>query len=189
MRQPGNKFCWRAIAPVGISESRCAGERVRAVLAARVEVVLRFAIFIFAVEAMAMRNSIFAVSAALLSFAVPLFAHHGNSVFDMTKTITLKGSVTEWDWYNPHCLLQFDVKDEGGQAVHWIVETQNPANMVLAGWGKASFKPGDEISVTLAPAKNGKPFGRIHTVLLPSGKMLDADKGDAPTKDSGDYAK
>jgi hypothetical protein len=136
--------------------------------------------------------SIWAVTAGLLSLSMPLFAHHGNSVFDMTKTLSLKGSVTEWDWANPHCLLQFDVKDEGGQTVHWIVETQNPANMVMAGWGKATFKAGEEVTVTLAPAKNGRPFGRIHTVLLPSGKMLDADKGDVPATDvskSGDYSK
>jgi Family of unknown function (DUF6152) len=141
---------------------------------------------------MAMRNLIVAVIAGLLSLSMPLFAHHGNSVFDMTKTITLKGSVTEWDWANPHCLLQFDVKDEGGQTVHWIVETQNPANMVMAGWGKATFKAGEEVTVSLAPAKNGRPFGRIHKVLLPGGKMLDADKGDVPTSDdskSGDYSK
>jgi len=130
-----------------------------------------------------MRNkaiSMLAVTAGLLGLSLPLFAHHGNSVFDMTKTITIKGSVTEWDWSNPHCLLQFDVKDESGQVVHWIAETQNPANMVYAGWGKASFKAGDEVSVTVWPAKNGRPFARIHQVVLPGGKMLDADKGDVP---------
>jgi hypothetical protein len=130
----------------------------------------------------------------LLGLSAPLFAHHGTSVFDMNKTLTLKGSVTEWDWSNPHCLLQFDVKNDAGQIVHWIAETQNPANMVYAGWGKATFKPGDAVTVTLVPAKNGRPFGRISAVVLPSGKTLDADKGDVPTKDLGtskpvDYAK
>ena len=119
-------------------------------------------------------SGVFAVAASLLSVALPLFAHHGTAVFDTEKTLTMKGSVTEWDWSNPHCLLQFDMKNEGGQMVHWIAETQNPGNMVYVGWGKASFKPGDEVTVTLMPAKNGRPFGRINQVVLPNGKTLDA---------------
>ena len=108
---------------------------------------------------------------------MPVLAHHGTAVFDTDKTVTLKGSVTEWDWSNPHCLLQFDVKNESGQVVHWIAETQNPANMVYAGWGKASFKPGDEVSVTLMPTKNGMPYGRINQVVLANGKTLSASGG------------
>ena len=112
----------------------------------------------------------------LLSICVPLSAHHGTSAFDTEKKLSLKGTVTEWYWSNPHCLLQFDVKNDGGQIVHWIGETQNPANMVRGGWGKLSFKPGDEVTVVLMPVKNGNPLGRILTVTLPNGSMLDAGK-------------
>lgn len=129
--------------------------------------------------------SVFAVALGLLSVSMPLFAHHGTAAFDMRKTLTLKGVVTEWDWSNPHCLLQFDVTNEGGQVVHWIAETQNPANMVYRGWGKTSFKPGDEITVTLVPTKNGQPFGRINLVVLPNGKRLDAAGTDSAAS-SGD---
>lgn len=122
-------------------------------------------------------SPVFVLVASLLSVSMPLFAHHGTSVFDTDKTLTLKGTVTEWDWSNPHCLLQFDVKNESGQLVHWIAETQNPANMVYAGWGKASFKPGDEVTVTLMPTKNGLPYGRINQVALPNGKTLSASGG------------
>ena len=118
--------------------------------------------------------SVFAAALSLLSVSMPLFAHHGTAVFDARKTLTMKGVVTEWDWFNPHCLLQFDVKNEGGQAVHWIAETQNPANMIDKGWRKTSFKPGDEITVTLAPSKNGQPFGQIKQVVLPNGMTLEA---------------
>ena len=113
-----------------------------------------------------------AVAVALLSLSTPLCAHHGTATFDTDKTVSLKATVTEWDWSNPHCLLQFDVKNENGQSVHWIAETQNPANMVYAGWGKASFKPGDEVTVTLMPTKNGLPYGRIKQVVLSNGKTL-----------------
>jgi hypothetical protein len=120
---------------------------------------------------------------------MPLFAHHGTAVFDTDKTLTVKGSVTEWDWSNPHCLLQFDVKNESGQVVHWIAETQNPGNMVYAGWGKASFKAGDEVTVTLMPTKNGLPYGRIKLVVLSNGKTLSATpgevKGDPASPTSG----
>ena len=129
---------------------------------------------------------VFAVAASLLSVSLPLFAHHGTSVFDTNKIFTTKGTVTEWDWSNPHCLLQFDIKNEGGQAVHWIAETQNPAEMVSLGWGKASFKPGDEVTVTLMPAKNGKPFGRISLVVFSNGKTLVTTKpGLTPNNVSG----
>ena len=116
--------------------------------------------------------STFALAAGLLSVSMPVLAHHGTAVFDTDKTLTLKGSVTEWDWSNPHCLLQFDIKNDGGLAVHWIAETQNPAEMVSLGWGKTSFKPGDEVTVSLMPVKNGNPFGRISLVVLPDGKTL-----------------
>jgi hypothetical protein len=138
-------------------------------------------------EAIAMRERaipVFVLAAVLLSLSMPLLAHHGTTVFDMSKPLTIKGSVTEWDWSNPHCLLQFDAKNEDGQAVHWIAETQNPGNMVYAGWGKTSFKPGDEVTVILYPAKNGKPFGRINQVVLPNGKTLTASGGTIPPPNS-----
>jgi hypothetical protein len=131
-------------------------------------------------EAIAMRKraiKVFAIAAGLLSVSLPLFAHHGTAVFDMNKILTMNGSVTQWDWSNPHCLLQFDIKNEGGQVTHWIAETQNPAEMVSHGWGKDSLKPGDEVTVTLMPAKNGRPFGRIKLVVLPNGKTLVAVSG------------
>src|ERR1700730_10398527 len=131
-------------------------------------------------EVIAMRKSaisVFVVAFGFLSVSLPLLAHHGSAVFDTSKTLTMKGSVTEWDWSNPHCLLQFDVKNESGQSVHWIAETQNPANMVYAGFGKASFKSGGEVTVTLMPTKNGLPYGRIKQVVLANGKTLNASGG------------
>lgn len=122
--------------------------------------------------------SLFAVAVVLSCVTIPLFAHHGTSVFDTSKALTMKGRVSEWDWSNPHCLLQFDVKSEGGEVVHWIAETQNPANMVYAGFGKASFKSGDEVTVTLMPTKNGLPYGRIKQVVLANGKTLNAISGE-----------
>jgi hypothetical protein len=109
-------------------------------------------------------------SVSILSLS--LSAHHGNAAYDTEKKITLKGTVTQWFWANPHCVLEFDVKDESGQLVHWGAETENPTTMSHQGWTKTSFKPGDEVTVTMITVKNGKPIGRIAEVLLPNGQKL-----------------
>src|SRR5580698_1690611 len=83
--------------------------------------------------------------------SAPLFAHHGAASFDTTKRLTLKGSVVGWFWANPHCFLRFDVKDDSGQIVHWVVETQSGANIIPAGYTKNTFKSGDEVTVTFEP--------------------------------------
>jgi hypothetical protein len=109
---------------------------------------------------------------ATCTSSLPLLAHHGNAVYDDTKTITLKGIVTQWVWANPHCILHLDVTDDNGQAVPWIVETENPTSMFNIGWSKTSFKPGDQVIVTALQVKNGKPIGRIVDALLPGGQKL-----------------
>lgn len=110
--------------------------------------------------------------ACTLSLSTVLFAHHGNAAFDSSKKLTFKGTVTQWIWSNPHCLLKFDVKGKDGQLAHWIGETQAPINMVPSGWKQQSFKPGDEISITVEPMKDGRPYGRIEQVTLPNGSTL-----------------
>ena len=101
-----------------------------------------------------------------------LFAHHGNAAFDVGKRVTVKGTVTDWVWANPHCWLKFDVKDDKGNLVHWVAETNNAPDMIERGWSKNSFKPGDEITVTLEPVKNGNPAGRVVGVVLANGQTL-----------------
>ena len=116
--------------------------------------------------------SIFALAAGALIFSAPLFAHHGNAAFDAGKKVTLKGTVTEWVWANPHCWLKFDVKDDKGNVAHWVAETNNAPDMIERGWSKRSFTPGDEITVTVEPVKNGNPVGRVLEVVLPNGQIL-----------------
>ena len=113
-----------------------------------------------------------AAAVAFLILSGSLAAHHANAIFDAGKRITVKGTVTEWFWANPHCLLRFDVTDETGKVVHWVAETQAPPNMIPFGWAKQSFKPGDVVTLTLEPVKNGQPLGRILEAALPNGKTL-----------------
>lgn len=114
----------------------------------------------------------FAILGCVLAVSVPLFAHHGNSSLDTGKKVTINGTVTQWLWANPHCWLKVDVKDDSGNVVNWVVETNNAADMMEKGWSKQSFKVGDQVTVTLEPVKNGKPAGRIIEVVLPNGQTL-----------------
>ena len=103
-----------------------------------------------------MRNRLSVSSAAvvgLLLLSVPMIAHHGGAAFDTAKKITMKGTVVDWLWANPHCILRFDVTNDKGEVGHWLAETSNPADMINNGWTKQSVKPGDQISITLMPVK------------------------------------
>ncbi len=134
------------------------------------------------------KTSVSAVVVSLMfSLSLPLFAHHGAAAFenDPAKRLTLKGTVVEWFWANPHCFLQFDVKGDDGKTVRWVVETSNPPDMVNRGWSKGSFKPGDQVTVTIRPVKSGKPVGSVISVVLPSGQVLSAAGGDAPAPAAG----
>jgi hypothetical protein len=113
-----------------------------------------------------------ALCVGLLICSAPLLAHHGNAAFDNDKKITVKATVTEWFWANPHCFLKFDTKDEKGNVTHWVAETSNPPDMINRGWSKQSFKPGDEVTVTMITVKNGQPIGRVQQVLLSNGQIL-----------------
>jgi Family of unknown function (DUF6152) len=95
----------------------------------------------------------------LLAVSVSLFAHHGNAAYDTTKTITVKGTVTDYVWANPHVFVKVDAKDESGNTVHWVVEAQNPVSMTQIGWSKNTFKAGDEVEIEAMQAKNGNPVG------------------------------
>ena len=94
------------------------------------------------------------------------FAHHGSAIYDNGKAVTVTGTVTEWTWSNPHCLLEFDVKDDKGGSVHWVAEVSNPPDMTARGWSRKMFMPGDEVAVTMFVAKNGQPIGRIARVVV-----------------------
>jgi hypothetical protein len=120
------------------------------------------------------RDKLLTIFLALLPLSVPVFAHHGGAAYDTEKKITVKATVTEWVWSNPHCFLKIDAKDDKGNVVHWALETSNPSDMVNLGWGKQSFKPGDEVTITFMPVKNGSPVGRIQQVVLANGQTLSA---------------
>jgi len=131
-----------------------------------------------------MRNRIKAsvLVVAFLVACVPVFAHHGNAVYT-NKPITMKGTVTQWIWTNPHTFLKFDAKDDKGNVQHWIGEWNAPSTLVNFGFTPKTFKPGDEVTVTLGGmAKDGTLVGRVRSVELADGTVMTEDEsfGKAP---------
>jgi hypothetical protein len=118
------------------------------------------------------RLNVLIAAAALLLVGIPLWAHHGNASYDNDNPTTIKGTVTEFAWTNPHVQIYLDVKGDKGAVVHWSVETYSPGKLVRAGWTKDSVKAGDQVSITLIPAKSGAPVGFLHKLVLPDGKVL-----------------
>jgi hypothetical protein len=115
-----------------------------------------------------------AVAAALIMLSVPARAHHGTGTYDSTKSVTLSGVVTEFAFINPHAALYFDVKDATGKVVNWAIEMNSPGVLRAAGWTKATFKAGDQITITIRPAKAGTPVGLINRAqpILVNGKQV-----------------
>ena len=118
------------------------------------------------------RLNVFLTAVCFLAVSAPLLAHHGAAGYDMDKQLSMKGTVTEWLWANPHCFLKFDSTDDAGNVAHWAVEVSNPTDMTKRGWSKHSLNPGDKVTLTVRPAKNGEPVGQLLKVVLPNGQTL-----------------
>ena len=119
---------------------------------------------------------IVAVIVGVLAFAVPVFAHHGTASFDIGKSLTLTGTVTEYIWSNPHVIVKMDVKDASGNVQHWVLEAWNPVTQTGRGWTKNSFKPGDEVVAAVTPAKNDIPIGEFRGRIAVNGKVLQEER-------------
>jgi hypothetical protein len=103
----------------------------------------------------------------------PVRAHHGAAgLYDMTKPIMLKGTITKFEWTNPHNQIYFDVTGDKGNVVHWIVATEPPQVMLERGWTRRSLKEGDQVTVYAFVASNGAPVGNLQRLVLPDGKEL-----------------
>jgi len=120
------------------------------------------------------RRVIVSIAAIALLVQSALIAHHGAAAYDVGKKVVLKGTVKEWIYSNPHCLLTLEVTGEDGQPVKWIVEGQAPNVVYPAGYRKDTFTFGDQVTVTVEPVKNGRPMGRILAAVTADGKTLGA---------------
>jgi hypothetical protein len=116
-----------------------------------------------------MKRKLLVVLSAIGSFVMfsgSAMAHHGVAGYDMTKTITVHGTVSKFDWSNPHVVVYVDAKNEGGEMQHWTIEFASPVHMVRAGWSKSSMKAGDDITIDTHPSRNGAPVGISSTITF-----------------------
>jgi hypothetical protein len=101
-----------------------------------------------------------------------LGAHHSFAMFDTAKRVTLSGTVTAFEWTNPHAYIELDVMEEGGALKHWSVELGSPSILMQGGWKFKDLKYGDKITVILNPLKNGQPGGLLSRITMPDGRVL-----------------
>ena len=116
--------------------------------------------------------AISALAATALFAPVRLSAHHGASEYDMTKVVSLQGTVTDFQFVNPHTLVDFNVKDDAGKATEWQGELPSPNLLVRRGWSKNVLKAGDQVTLIGNPAKNGEKGMQIKRLVLSDGREL-----------------
>jgi uncharacterized protein DUF6152 len=119
----------------------------------------------------------FAVICGLLAISLPTFAHHGNSAYDMSKTVPMKATITKFEYSNPHTQVYYDVTDDKGNVEHWVAETTNPAMLNRVGWSRETLKPGDQVTLFVNPNKVGAKVTFLQKVVFSDGKELTTQKG------------
>ena len=120
------------------------------------------------------------VVAAFVLASVTADAHHSFVMFDTAKQVTLTGSVTSFEWTNPHTYIEIDVPNEGGNLKHWSIELGSPSILRNSGWKHDSLKPGDKVTLIINPLKNGNPGGFLTYANLPDGRKLGNGPGREP---------
>jgi hypothetical protein len=123
------------------------------------------------------RMASFALLVGLMTLASVAFAHHGTANYDTSKTVTVKGAVTDFQFINPHVIIAMDGKDESGKTQKWQGELTSPNRLSRAGWTKSSVKPGDALTISGYPSKSGSPEIWIQKVTLASGEDLPTGGG------------
>jgi uncharacterized protein DUF6152 len=112
------------------------------------------------------------LAVGILLASAPVWAHHGASEYDMTKIVTLHATVTDLQFVNPHTLVAFTVKDDSGKVSEWEGELPSPNLLTRRGWSRSTLKPGDQVTIIGAPAKNGEKGMQIKKLVFPDGHEL-----------------
>jgi hypothetical protein len=121
--------------------------------------------------------TLFALAVTLLVISAPMFAHHGSSAYDK-KLTTVKGTVTDFQFMNPHSEIFVEVKNADGKVEKWSAEAASMVTMSRLGWSKNLFKAGDQITIVGNRARNGSPTMRLSKVVLANGKEYAVQRGE-----------
>ena len=119
-------------------------------------------------------------AAGVLVGYTAVLAHHGGNLYDTTKPVVVKATITKFEWGTPHNQIYFDVKNEKGELQHWVTSTEPAGVMLERGWTRRSLKAGDAVTVYIYAAKNGATVGNLQKIVLADGKELVAGGGGPP---------
>jgi hypothetical protein len=109
---------------------------------------------------------------AVVAMSHTILAHHSFAMFDTAKRLTMSGTVTAFEWTNPHVYIEIDVPDDKGMVKHWSVELGSPSILMQAGWKFSDVKVNDKITVVLNPLRNGEAGGLLVTATVRDGRVL-----------------
>jgi hypothetical protein len=126
-------------------------------------------------EGTQMKNKILATligAIGILVVSTPVLAHHGRSNYDVTSAATVKGTVTDFEWTNPHALIHLDVMGENGSVEKWIAETNSPNTLSRQGWNKNTVKVGDQVTLVGHRVKGGGNYINFSKITWPDGRVL-----------------
>lgn len=118
------------------------------------------------------------VTLALLIACGQVSAHHGSSNYDMSKSVSVKGKVTQFDFINPHSAIHLEVKDDKGNVEQLLIEADSPNNLARTGWTRDSIKPGDLVTIVGNRLKDSAKVMRLQKVIFADGKELKPREGD-----------
>ena len=109
---------------------------------------------------------------ASVMFASSVFSHHSDADLDMNTLVTIEGTVTEFNWRNPHVYFVVGTRDESGASVEWALQMGSTVTVSRMGWTRDSLSIGDRVTVQTRPARNGRPYGLLDSIEKQSGSPL-----------------
>jgi hypothetical protein len=112
------------------------------------------------------------VAAVMLLSGGAVAAHHSFAMFDSVNKTTITGTVTRFEWTNPHVFIEIDVPGQNGANTHWSVELGSPSILLRAGWKFSDVKPGQKVTAIVNPLRDGRPGGMLYRLTLPDGRRL-----------------
>lgn len=121
---------------------------------------------------------VFSLSVFLLATCGRISAHHGSSNYDLSKPTSVKGTITKFEFINPHSAIHLEAKDDKGNAEEWLIEADSPNNLGRAGWTRDSLKAGDQVTVVGNRLKDGSKVLRLQKIIFADGKELKPREGD-----------